>query len=216
MKFRRPSPATAIALVALFLAAGGTAIAAHRYLITSTKQIKPSVLKKLRGATGKKGGTGARGPEGPQGLRGPQGPQGPQGPGAVTLVFDRAPSGSSPVQQPVGTSVGDTYSAACYEPKPAEVVMTIDLSTSDGSWFVDYDLETSEGGKGPAYEELPPGTIKEPLAISYTAKAGETTEVANNFVQTSPAKGFVAWRARVHATEEKRRCHFVVLAIPSA
>jgi hypothetical protein len=38
-----------VALVALFVALGGTAVAARHYLITSTSQIKPSVLKLLRG-----------------------------------------------------------------------------------------------------------------------------------------------------------------------
>jgi hypothetical protein len=45
---RKPSPTTIIALAALFVALGGTAIAANRYIITSTSQIKPSVLKELR------------------------------------------------------------------------------------------------------------------------------------------------------------------------
>jgi hypothetical protein len=44
MRRHRPSPATAIALLALFVALGGTAIAASRYVITRTSQIKPSVL----------------------------------------------------------------------------------------------------------------------------------------------------------------------------
>ena len=42
MHIRKPSPGTAIALLALFFAMGGTAIAAHHYLITKTSQIKPS------------------------------------------------------------------------------------------------------------------------------------------------------------------------------
>jgi hypothetical protein len=132
------------------------------------------------------------------------------------LVFDQAASGTTPVAHPLGTTVGDTYSAACFEPKPNEVKMAIFFSTSDGSWTADYDIETTAGGKGPAYEELPPGTFTEPVAIEYGAAAGETTETSNNFVQTAPAKGWVAWRARVKSTEAGHRCHFVVLAFPSA
>jgi hypothetical protein len=47
---RRPSAATAIALLALTVALGGGAIAASRYVITSTGQIKPNVLRAIRGA----------------------------------------------------------------------------------------------------------------------------------------------------------------------
>ena len=91
---RRPS--TWIAILALFVALGGTAAAATHYLITSTSQIKPSVLRKLRGDTGltgpqgprgvtgaqgPKGETGAPGPKGETGVPGPKGETGPEGPG---------------------------------------------------------------------------------------------------------------------------------------
>jgi hypothetical protein len=51
--FRRPSPAMVVACLALFVASTGTSIAASHYLITSTKQIKPTVLKQLKGAEGR-------------------------------------------------------------------------------------------------------------------------------------------------------------------
>jgi hypothetical protein len=48
---KRMSYANIASTLALVLAlGGGTAWAAHHYSITSTKQIKPSVLKKLHGA----------------------------------------------------------------------------------------------------------------------------------------------------------------------
>ena len=68
---RRPSPAMVVACLALFVASAGTSIAAKHYLITSTKQIKPSVLKQLKGAKGSRGYTGA---QGTQGLKGDAGP----------------------------------------------------------------------------------------------------------------------------------------------
>jgi len=68
-----------VAWLALFVALGGTSLAASRYAITSTKQIKPSVLKSLRGKTGKTGSAGAKGPTGPQGPTGAKGETGAEG-----------------------------------------------------------------------------------------------------------------------------------------
>jgi hypothetical protein len=68
-----------IATLALVFAMTGGAYAAKRYLITSTKQISPSVLKALQGKAGPAGPVGPAGAAG-AGAQGPQGPQGPAGP----------------------------------------------------------------------------------------------------------------------------------------
>lgn len=71
--------------LALVFAMSGGAYAASKYAITSSKQIKPSVLKQLRGAQGPTGTTGAAGvagaagPQGPAGARGETGPEGKAG-----------------------------------------------------------------------------------------------------------------------------------------
>ena len=67
-----------IATVALVFAMTGGAFAA-KYLITSTKQISPSVLKKLKGAKGAAGAAGAQGPAGPAGAKGDAGTAGAAG-----------------------------------------------------------------------------------------------------------------------------------------
>jgi hypothetical protein len=75
----RVSPATAVAGLALVFAMTGGAYAAKKYLITSTKQISPSVLKQLQGKAGAAGTPGAAGTQGAQGPAGPAGPPGPSG-----------------------------------------------------------------------------------------------------------------------------------------
>jgi hypothetical protein len=80
---RKLSPTSIIACLALFLALGGSAVAANHYLITKSSQIKPSVLRQLKGHAGPAGAIGPQGPAGalgPAGQRGPAGPAGPQGP----------------------------------------------------------------------------------------------------------------------------------------
>jgi hypothetical protein len=79
---KRVTPATVIATCALVLAMSGGAYAAGKYLITSTKQISPKVLKSLQGKTGKAGIPGAQGPAGAPGTGTPgaQGPAGAAGP----------------------------------------------------------------------------------------------------------------------------------------
>jgi hypothetical protein len=67
-----------IATIALVFAMTGGAFAA-KYLITSTKQISPSVLKKLKGAAGPAGAPGAPGAQGPAGPAGAAGAAGKDG-----------------------------------------------------------------------------------------------------------------------------------------
>ncbi len=73
------SPATVIASFALVFAMSGGAFAAGRYLITSTKQISPKVLKALAGKNGANGAPGIRGLQGPAGAAGASGLAGKEG-----------------------------------------------------------------------------------------------------------------------------------------
>ena len=80
--------ANVVATLALVFAMSGGALAARHYLITSTKQIKPSVLKELRGRTGARGATGATGLTGAAGPTGPPGGTGKEGPSGPTKLSD--------------------------------------------------------------------------------------------------------------------------------
>ena len=73
------TPSGVIAVMALVFAMSGGAYAAGKYLITSTKQIKPSVLASLKGKSGPAGANGSNGANGAAGEKGASGPQGPQG-----------------------------------------------------------------------------------------------------------------------------------------
>lgn len=100
---RNLNPATIVAVIALVLAMTGGAYAAKKYLITSTKQISPAVLKSLRGQAGpagKNGANGANGAAGPQGTPGPQGSKGE--PGAQGLKGEQGAQGAKGEQGPQG------------------------------------------------------------------------------------------------------------------
>jgi len=88
------SYANVAATLALIMALSGGALAASHYLITSTKQISPKVLRKLKGRRGRTGATGApgiAGTQGPLGLQGPKGERGSSGaPGQSALSPIRA------------------------------------------------------------------------------------------------------------------------------
>ncbi len=73
---KRFTYANVVATLALVFAMSGGAIAANHYLITSTKQISPKVIKKLKGKRGPAGKQGPAGPAGPQGKEGPVGKEG--------------------------------------------------------------------------------------------------------------------------------------------
>jgi hypothetical protein len=88
-----------VAFLALFLALGGTSVAASQVLLprnsVGTAQLKNGAVTKqkinkktisaLRGARGAQGAPGPAGPQGPQGPQGPEGPAGAPNPNADAL-----------------------------------------------------------------------------------------------------------------------------------
>jgi hypothetical protein len=92
---RRFSYANVAATMAIVFAMGGSAVAARHYLINSTRQISPKVLRALKGngATGPRGAVGARGDAGPPGTEGPQGKPGAVGPTFSAHAGEDVPKG---------------------------------------------------------------------------------------------------------------------------
>ncbi len=78
------TPSTILATTALFFALGGAAYATNRYVITSTSQVKPSVIKALHGDQGTIGNTGLAGTNGISGNVGASGATGAAGIAGVT------------------------------------------------------------------------------------------------------------------------------------
>jgi hypothetical protein len=76
---KRLTYANVVVTFALVFAMSGGAYAASKFLITSTKQISPKVLKGLQGKAGLAGKNGANGVNGAQGAQGPAGAAGAKG-----------------------------------------------------------------------------------------------------------------------------------------
>jgi hypothetical protein len=110
---RRPGYAEVTATIALVLAMSGGALAASHYLITSTKQIKPSVLRHLKGARGPRGARGSTGATGLPGASGQPGGSGQPGsggpPGAgINGIFGNSADGNQTIGAKT-TLTRDTY-----------------------------------------------------------------------------------------------------------
>jgi hypothetical protein len=162
----RTSPATVIASLALVFAMTGGAYAAGKYLITSTKQIKPSVLKQLKGAAGKNGTNGTAGASGAAGAGGPQGPSGPAGPGGPG-----GPAGAKGENGKPGANgkEGSPWTAGGTLPSG---------STETGAWSLQSGAENSGNSV------FTPISFSIPLEAGFTAanvffvKLGDTTHQA--------------------------------------
>src|SRR5271169_750268 len=150
---RHLSYANVVATLALVFAMSGGALAASHYLIKSTSQISPKVLKKLAGRTGKRGAigpTGATGPAlgatpgqsgaaasaGPRGAEGKQGREGP--PGRDGRQGKEGPSG------PTGASASESIAESFVQVGPPSSPIPIE-GTGENVIVLSTHQSTGEG-----------------------------------------------------------------------
>jgi hypothetical protein len=177
---RRPTISGALAVIALVLAAGGTAYASS-YIITSAHQIKPSVLAQLRGKRGPRGYTGLRGKAGVTDTTGgttnsappAQGAAGNTGPAGTTGAPGASGVNSPLVVTAAGTSTG---------PDSGDCGNSWATDTYNRTWVI----EPQADGSYTIYEQVK-GTfvtlagVSEPNPASCTGTSLQTGGVTGTF-----------------------------------
>ncbi len=217
------SPATVIASLALVFAMSGGAFAAGHYLITSTKQISPKVLKALQGkvgsagASGAQGGVGPAGPQGPAGAAGAQGSKGERGvqgePGAKGEQGDPGLSGWAETL-PSGKTLTGQFAAsalsegASFSGTPAQTGVSFPFRVEDESAQGPLIHIIAQGGTPPA--ECP-GTVEAPAAekgnLCIYVKT-EQNDVATAVLDTATGKATLFGLTRANPAG------FVIEAVP--
>jgi len=150
-----------IATVALVFAMTGGAFAA-KYLITSTKQISPSVLKKLKGNAGPAGAPGAAGAQGPAGPAGPAGAQGE--PGAAGAAGATGAKGATGATGATGSTGATGATGATGTPGFSGFTETLPSGkTETGAWTV--TIGNLEHGRGAISFAIPLAVAEVPATL---------------------------------------------------
>ena len=154
-----------------------------KYVITSTKQIKPSVLGQLKGAAGEPGAKGDKGDSGSNGADGAAGPAGEKGEAGVKgekgdqgepgETGEKGEPWAPDNQLPVGATETGTYAAVLVNSLETNTLLTVPLSfqvqlaAALGAGEVHYvTKEKQENEEVPAEctVEGVEGSVAEPLA----------------------------------------------------
>jgi hypothetical protein len=164
---RRLTYANVAATLALVFSMTGGALAAKQYLVNSTKQINPKVLKKLEGKNGGNGATGATGPAGAAGAAGaagesgapgPEGPEGVEGPPGPGIEWALVSGAGAIIDSSGGISVASHPGAGQYYIDFASTVAGHAITTTtSGLSFPGAGISVSPCGGGVI--GAPPDTI---------------------------------------------------------
>jgi hypothetical protein len=212
---KRMTYANVAMTLALVFAMTGGAYAAKKYLITSTKQISPSVLKSLvgkaglagaAGAQGAKGDTGAPGLKGDAGAPGAKGDAGSNGTngadGKTVLNGNGAPSNSLGGN---GDFYIDTSTSEIYGPK------------TGGTWGAPASLKGADGSPWTDGGTLPVGSTETgtyamslPASVSTTDSNGDTVEAPI----TGPMDTAISFNVPLAAGIPSEHVHFIIKGDP--
>lgn len=182
----QPSSALLVALVALFVALGGTALASG-WVITRISQIKPSVRHQLRGNAGPQGPLGPEGPAGPTGATGPAGIPGvvmvesamvTLASGAVNGTFASCPAGD--------VALGGGWDGGTTPPVVATVAYNEPIGNNTAWDVTMVDNQSDQSSTFAAVVECAPA-----------ASGAAIAHVSRTAVEREAAQALVAVRARL-------------------
>lgn len=174
-RIKQCRPATIIALLALFVAIGGTATAASNLI--SGKKIKPGTLtaKQIKKKTITKNKlapatvAALRGPQGPQGEKGDKGITGPQGPAGPKVLNSYSTTGNLN-----NVPANDKVTVASLNNLPSGKYLVIAKSVmfaQTGGQMVRCAIETNNNGGGDEAQWTSPGNLTRttvPMVLSST------------------------------------------------